>query len=71
MLADLGNNATGGKFVGVATIDAAHGIVTGITKGLGDLGRCLPGLAVMRKNGEMGVMEGKALTSDVRTFHVK
>lgn len=51
----------GGKFVRIAGVDAAHGIFTGIAKGLGDLGGGQPGLAVVGDNGELGVMEADAV----------
>lgn len=51
----------GGKFVCITAIDAAHGIVVGIAKGLGDLWCSQPGLAVMGNNGELGVMEADAV----------
>ena len=51
----------GGKFVRVTAVDAAHGIVAGIAKGLGDLGGGQPGLAVVGDNSELGVMEADAV----------
>lgn len=51
----------GGKFVGITAIDAAHGIIAGIAKGLGDLWCGQPGLAVMGDNSELGVMEADAV----------
>lgn len=58
----------GGKFVCIAAIDAAHGIVTGIAKGLGDLWCCQPGLAVVGYNGEVGVMEADAVHGAILWF---
>lgn len=54
-----------GKFVGIAGVDAAHGIFSGIAKGLGDLGGGQPGLAVVGDNGELGVMEADAVHDEI------
>lgn len=50
-----------GKFVGITVVDAANGIFSGIAKGLGDLGGSQPGLAIVRDDGEVGVMKADAV----------
>lgn len=61
----------GGKFVGITAIDAAHGIIVGIAKGLGDLRCSQPGLAMMGDNSELGVMEADAVHDVVPRMRCK
>lgn len=50
-----------GKFVGITDVDAANGVFSGIAEGLGDLGGSQPRLAIVRDDGEVGVMKADAV----------